>query len=160
MAVSTGAVALPFWSVIIGIAGVEAKVPLAPGPPVTLNVTATPGNGMPFVSVMLTARDVAKACPTAVLWPSPAAFVMAAGASPACVTVTSGPSTVMCPVRLRGEILAAKEKLSDPPATPVTLSHAWSLDADNSVVAGSTCTVTASAPPAALSLRTAAPKAR
>ena len=62
LAVSVGAVAIPLALVRIGMGGVALNVPLAPpAPGVTVNVTATPGSGMPLKSVTVTCSGAEKA---------------------------------------------------------------------------------------------------
>src|SRR5579871_3940104 len=70
------------------------------------------------------------------------------------------PNTVMCAVRAAPVVLAVKEKLMDPPPAPLMVSQLWSLVAASGRLDGSTCTVTASLPAAALSLRLVVPSDR
>ena len=80
LAVSTVAVAMPFWPVAARTVPDELNAPPAPvAPGVTVNVTLTPDTGAPVLSVTVTASAVGNAWPAGVLCPSPADLAMAAG---------------------------------------------------------------------------------
>jgi len=79
-AVNVGEVATPDASVATVVLDEPANIPLAPEPGGALNVTTTPGTGLPPESCTVTTNGPAKAVLTLALWPPPAVAVILADA--------------------------------------------------------------------------------
>src|SRR5512145_23239 len=85
------AAAMPFASVVTGVAGLTE-----PPPDATVNVTETPATGLLNTSRTITVGGAATAVPTVADWPSPALIAMplAGTAVPVAVKVTGLPASV------------------------------------------------------------------